>query len=398
MDLPQKPRKTPIKTTFRFTKAALQQVAEQMKALSLKQVECCDTDSRGLRAMIYPSGLIVFYSRYNYRHRPDRIKLGEFDIMTVEQARAMHRANRLVVAQGGNPKQNKLKVLTYAEYFETIYLPQNQDRKKSIRTDLSRYNTWLKKEFGNVALPDISPTQCARFVRKVVDAGLAPATVNHIIGMLKSSLDSAVDMDLLEKNPARAIKLLPKNNRRLEFLGVEDMRKFMLAARGDEALVASRMLMLLALTGARLGEAMNMLWQHVDFENRIWRLPTQKSGKPGVIHLSDMAIDVLREMQAVRRNLFVFPSKDGLSHLSRPIRVFHRICTRAGLVGPNDEQIYRPHDLRHAWCSIAIHAEIPIEIVSHGARHSTPAITRTYSHPFQEDLRRANEAVANLIA
>ena len=91
---------------------------------------------------------------------------------------------------------------------------------------------------------------------------------------------------------------------------------------------------------------------------------------------------------------YVFPGERGNTQLSRPIKAFKRICRAAGLVNVS----YRIHDLRHAWCSAAIFAAVPLEIVSHGVRHSSPVMTRRYVHPHEESLRNANDQVAKLIA
>ncbi len=69
---------TPSLTTkFRFTKAELQEIAKQVVARGLKQVECCDTESTGLRALVYASGRIVFHSRYILRNIPGTSAMAE---------------------------------------------------------------------------------------------------------------------------------------------------------------------------------------------------------------------------------------------------------------------------------------------------------------------------------
>lgn len=394
-----KRRKCPVETKFRFTKTALAAALSEVKGLGFKQVECCDTECRGLHAIIYASGQIVFHSRYVYRKRPSHKKIGEYGVFSIEAARAQHNATRLLIAQGGNPRAENIQCLTLDDFFEHYFLPHCQGRKKSLHTDLSRYNARIKPELGGLLLSDITPTLINRLMLRLLnEIALAPATVNRHLELLRTCFTLAVELGFLAKSPAACLKLLPENNQRTDFPTVSELSAFMRAAEQEPSLPASRALMLLVLTGARLGEALKAEWKHIDLTTGIWRLPIQKSGKPGVIHLSDAAKSVIEDMQEVRCNQYLFPGLGGIGHLARPIRAFARICERAGLLTEQSRLRFRIHDLRHGWCSAAVFAGVPLEIVSHGARHSSPVITRVYSHPHQEALRAANDEVARLVS
>jgi integrase len=54
---------------------------------------------------------------------------------------------------------------------------------------------------------------------------------------------------------------------------------------------------LLALTGQRREEVARFVWEEIDLDGRIWRLPNQrtKNAKPHTAHLSDQAIAVLNQ-------------------------------------------------------------------------------------------------------
>lgn len=383
----------PFDTHFEFTVAKLKQVARAVQEVGRDQVElCCKTD-RGLRAFVYgKSGKIVLYSRYNYRKQPKRIRLGELGLISLEQARQKHREIRLAADQGTDPKAPKKTARTFAELHHQHYVVECQSRqKKTLHTDQSRYDHWLGPEFGHLPLTEITSTLISKFVIKMQDAELAPATIKKIIVQLRSCLSLAVDLDFIPKNVAKRVRLPKVNNKRTTFLTVQQMASFMkaaLACTGDE-LVGSRMLMLMALTGARLGEASNAKWS--DMQGSVWKLPTQKSGSPGEINLSVAAQRVIAELATVKVNNYLHPGARGNPQLSRPIKLFKRICKAAGL---GDQ--WRIHDLRHAWISAAVYAQVPLEIVSHGARHSSPVVTRIYSHPHVESLQAAHEAVAKL--
>lgn len=384
----------PFDTHFEFTVAKLKQVARAAQEAGHKQVELCCKSDRGLRAFVYgKSGKIVLYSRYNYRKQTKRIRLGELGLISLDQARKKHREIRLAADQGTDPKAPKKTPLTFAELHHQHYVVECQSRqKKTLHTDQSRYDHWLGPEFGPLPLTEITSTTVSKFVIKMQDAKLAPATIKKVIVQLRSCLSLAVDLDFIPKNVAKRVRLPRVNNRRTAFLNVEQMAAFMKVAQAchGEELVGARMLMLMALTGARLGEATAAKWEHIQGDS--WILPTQKSGVPGVIPITSPAVKaVIAELAAVRRNDYLHPGARGNSVLSRPIKLFKRICKAAGL----GEQ-WRIHDLRHAWVSTGVYAHIPLEILSHCARHSTPAVTRIYSHPHQQSIEQAHDVIARL--
>lgn len=385
-------RKYPRAKSFAFSKSRLLEEAEYVKALGFDQVEFSCTTHRGMRAVIYASGRIVLYTRYSYRKRPSRIKLGELGLLTLERARALHQRYRLQASQGEDPKAPKVSTLTYHALHEQHYVVQCHARqKKTLHTDLSRHANWLGPEFNAMHVAAITKTHVSRFVLKMGEAELAPATIRTIVGQLKTTLDIAVEMGIVPRNVAKGVRLPRVQNRRTTFLEVPQVAAFMAAAQASTQIVGSRMLMLMALTGARLGEARSLQWCHLDLDAGTWFLPTQKSGRSGVIHLSEPAKAVIRELMPHRRNDYVFHGEAGNSSLGRPIRLFKKLCTQAGI-----PEGYRIHDLRHAWCSAGVYAGIPLEVISQGARHSSPVVTRIYSHAHTESLVAAQAVIGNL--
>lgn len=389
-----KPRKYSFPTCIPFTVTRLREQAAQVRALGHVQVQfTCDSDP-GLLAMIYgASGRIVFYSRYSYLRRPYRIKLGEFGLISIDQAKQQHRANRVLAAQGQNPRQPKTAPMLYRTLFWEHYIVQCQSRrKKTIKTDISRHDNWIGEALDHLAVSEINKSHIHQLVVKMIDAGLAPATIRTIVGQIRTVLELAVDLRIIDRNPTKGVRTPRVNNRREQCLTADQVRAFFEAAQNDPNVIGSYKLMLSALTGARQGELTNQCrWDQIDLAAGIWWLTDQKSGRPGKIYLSSPAKDVIRHMEAFRCNDYVFPGQGSNERSGRAIRVFRRLCKKAGI--PDG---FRPHDLRHAWISAGINSGIPIEILSQGARHSSVNVTRIYSHAVPENLVAANELIAGL--
>lgn len=389
-----KPRKYSFPTCIPFTVTRLREEAARVRALGHVQVQfTCETDP-GLLAMIYgASGRIVFYSRYSYLRRPYRIKLGELGLISIDQSKQQHRANRVLASQGQNPRQPKTAPMRFRELFWDHYIVQCRSRrKKTIKTDISRHANWIGPALDDLAVTAITKSDIHRLVVKMIDAGLAPATIRSIVGQIRTTLELAVDLGIIDRNPTKGVRTPRVNNRREQCLTADQVRAFFEAAQNDPNVIGSHKLMLSALTGARSGEVTHQCkWDQIDLDTGIWNLTDQKSGRPGKIYLSSPAKDVIRRMEAFRCNDYVFPGQRGNERSGRAIRVFRRLCNQAGI--PDG---FRPHDLRHAWVSAGVNAGIPIEIMSQGARHSSVTVTRLYSHAQLENLTAANELIATL--
>lgn len=386
-------RKHAFPTRIPFTVSRLREEAVRVRDLGLTQVQfTCDTEP-GLQAMIYGTGKVVFYSRYSLLRVTDRVKLGELGLISIEQAKQQHRANRVLAAQGTNPRQAKTRPMLFKTLFWDHYVVQCRSRgKKTIDTDISRHQNWIGPALDDLAVTEINKTHIHQLVVKMIEAGLAPSTIRTIVGQIRTVLGLAVDLDIISRNPTRGVRTPRVNNRREKCLTVDQVRAFFEAAQNDPNVIGSRKLMLSALTGARQGELTDQCrWDQIDLAAGIWSLTDQKSGRPGKIYLSSPAKDVIRHMEAFRCNDYVFPGQGSNERSGRAIRVFRRLCKKAGI--PDG---FRPHDLRHAWISAGINSGIPIEILSQCARHSSVNVTRIYSHAMPENLVAANELIADL--
>jgi integrase len=81
--------------------------------------------------------------------------------------------------------------------------------------------------------------------------------------------------------------------------------------------VAAKALEFLILTAARTGEVIGARWDEVDLLAKIWTIPASrmKAGREHRVPLSEAAVSVLKEMQAVRQNEYIF-SGDRRAQLS----------------------------------------------------------------------------------
>ncbi len=130
----------------------------------------------------------------------------------------------------------------------------------------------------------------------------------------------------LGENPARwrghLSNLLPKPSKiaKVEHhaaMAFEDLPAFLSELRAGSSL-ASRALEFTILTAARTSEALGARWSELNLERKIWTVPAQrmKSGKEHRVPLSPRAVKLIKELETVKGNEFVFPGQKPGKHLS----------------------------------------------------------------------------------
>jgi len=388
-----------IPTTFRFTKSALQDAIAAIVASGKKQVELCDTELPNFRLIVYgATGKASYTSRVRIGKRRDSQKLGDFRILTLEQARAMHRELIVDIARGVNPKQRRMARMTFAE-FSVVFLELSKGKKKSHADDVQKFEKRLNPTFGKHQLAEIMPHALNKFLNSLhTKEGLAKATVNRYGTLLRTFFNRAIECGALPsgKNPMTPIKAFTEDNAPTDFMSVEDMKAFLAAANEETNRQAAILLMLLLLTGARLSEFLLGRWSQVDLPSRQWRLAAgdSKNGRAGIIPLPTTAIPLIEELAKTRRNELVFPGQRGnLGAMSRPGKTFDRILERAGLTGRG----FTIHSLRHAFASGLANAGVPLWSIQMILRQRSAQMVQRYSHAQGDILLAASEQLSALV-
>ena len=142
-------------------------------------------------------------------------------------------------------------------------------------------------------------------------------TASRLRGRIEAVMDYAKAMGWREgENPAlwrgNLKLLLPeysriKNIKHHAALSIEDMPQFMTDLREREAIVA-RLLEFIILTAARSGEARFATWDEIDFEEKVWRVSSErmKMGKDHEVPLSNGALKLLRDLEEYSAGGYIF--------------------------------------------------------------------------------------------
>jgi integrase len=316
----------------------------------------------------------------------------------IDFADAKHKAKELksMLALGQSIKSgNEKKSITYSEFFEQHYKPYILQRKRSSRADIGKYNHRVKQVFGSQLLSELQGNrhQIQQFITDLREEGLAPATCDRYLQMIRFSLRLAVDWGYLEKNPADKIPLFNVDNKVENYLSDDQMAQLMRVLKTDKNRVVCSLILFLLATGARLNEAQMVKWEDLDLENRVWRIPAtnSKSKRVRSVPLNDMAIEALRENPKDDGYVFKSPRGDGKQPYNNCHKAWYRIRANANL------NFFRLHDCRHFFASQLVSRGRSLYEVQKILGHSTPIMTQRYAHLSTKTLQEASNAASDAI-
>lgn len=362
-----------------------------------RRIEYVHNDRSGLyvevRATAPNQG--TYYLRYKDANgKTCHQRIGRTQEMDLAEAKARARKLKAEIALGANPREEekaRKAVPTLKDFFKDHYLPFAKERKKTWGKDEELFRLRLKPAFGDRRLNQITRQEIQRFHTGLKADGLAPASCNHYIKLLRRMLNLAVSWEMLERNPAARVPLFREDNKVEHYLDEQQLQRLLAVLRTHPNRAACTIALFLLSTGARLNEALKAKWDHIDTERRVWKIPAYnaKSGKVRAVPLNDSALQVLRGLDTEEGYLFVNPETD------KPYTTIHRgwdlIRQAAGL--PH----LRLHDLRHQYASLLVNSGRTLYEVQQILGHSDPTVTQRYAHLSTRALQEAADSAAAAI-
>jgi integrase len=142
-------------------------------------------------------------------------------------------------------------------------------------------------------------------------------------------------------------------------------------------------------TGLRRANVTHLEWSQVDLARKTaWILGNDtKNGKSLAVPLSDRAMQVLKEQQAVQQES---PCKWVFAKAGRPVhqtgtRAWREALDRAGI------ENFRWHDLRHTWASWHVQNGTPLHVLQELGGWSSLKMVQRYAHLSSAHLRACVE-------
>jgi integrase len=258
------------------------------------------------------------------------------------------------------------------------------------------WRTLLEPRWARVPVASISHTDVAGWVADL-SSRYSPSRTRQAHGLLSSILDDAVADRRIPANPARGVEL-PRMPRRRAYpvLGHGEVAALADAAGEIGGPLDRALVLLLAYTGLRWGEAAGLRWVDVDLLRRRIRVEetivevdgrqypdTPKSHQARIVPLAAPAALALETLPRTTPRVFTGSTGLPLRTSGWTRRILAPACERAGLPRTT------PHGLRHTAATLAVESGAPVKAVQTMLGHALGSYTMTldvYADAREESL------------
>lgn len=313
--------------TINFTKQTLLNLPIPAKG----RVYYKDTKEKGLSLAITPNGIRTFFIRKRVQGRDERIFLGRFPEVSIEEARGKALIAKAEVADGKNPGEKRKQLredITFGEMFSEYMERYSKKNKKTWEQDEYDVNRFLGHWMNRKAMT-ITKQEVQKLHEKIRDEhGMYQA--NRLFERIRAIFNKAIEWGWKGSNPTQGIRKF-KEKSRDRFLQPEEIPLFLEALAEEPNETARDYVMVALLTGARRNNVLSMRWNDISFERKEWRIPETKNGDPLTLPLASQVVEILERRKQDSKSEWVFPGTSKSGHYQDPKKAWQRLRENATL-------------------------------------------------------------------
>lgn len=249
------------------------------------------------------------------------VTLGQWPLIDIEKAHALHRENASLAALGKHPRTERmLKRLSplFGELMERWLDHIEHNKSLTPRTLDAHRRRWRLhlKPLNTIPVDQLTKATIAPVLTRIADK--TPAQARASLITLRAALAWACHQGWIDNNPADSMKAdaygAGTSKPRDVVLSLEELRQVW------QAVTDSRMdpwtsdaIQLLILTGARRDEVAGMRIEELDLDNSAWHLAAAraKTSTARTIYLCSMAVAIIRERIKARTAGLVLLGRTG---------------------------------------------------------------------------------------
>ena len=335
--------------------------------------------------------------RFKFKGTESRLLLGHFPALSLADARRAAQHLRERAAQGIDPRRatarrnpireplgersDPFTVRALAADFMDRHVRPQRKRPEYAENILKRD---VLPAWGDRDARTIEPREVIALLDGIVARG-SPVQANRVYGIVSQLFRYGIHRQIVTDTP---VKLLyrPGGKEKPKTRALSDEELRVIVQDPQQAFRLHRtglIVMALLLTGQRRGDLAQAEWKNVNFETRLWRIPSEdaKNGREHLVPLSDLALEQFQGLKQIAgRSRYVVPSAEGNAPIDPKLitRSVARCLTRLKRLGV---ERFSLHDLRRTCrtglARLGVRPDIAERVLNHSPGRLIQSMTCT---------------------
>ncbi|MEN6374589.1 MAG: tyrosine-type recombinase/integrase [Smithella sp.] len=295
-------------------------------------------------------------------------------------------------AEAAELKRLKRENIILNKYFYNSYYPDAKINKKenSYIHEETHFRLWIDPIAGQKPLKELSEFDVRRIVKKLLDAGKSPRTIQYVMATLRQVWNKARRGKIVSgDSPTKDVKIPKFDNRRQRFLSHTEA-DLLLETLKEKNEAIYKMTLLSLHTGMRASEIFKLTWSCVDTERGIIAILDAKSGHGRAAFMTEQIKEMFNGMKRGKNDDFVFLRKDKKPYKEIPPLFRDVIMNLKFNENVSDtRQKVCFHTLRHTMASWHAEGGTDLYILKELLGHGSITLTERYSHLSNGALQEA---------
>lgn len=289
------------------------------------RLEIADGKFPGLSVRVTKHGIKTFALRTRVNGRLIRLSLGRYPDIKLAEARAKAHTAVSEAKAGKQPAIGRPKVVSGYAFDRIVdeYLQQHGRRFMKERT-LAEADRVLKIEFVRLwrtrDIRQVTKQHVVQVINGIVNRPQrdakgqivrdeSPSAANHAFGHIRAFFNWCVGQGKLDVSPCVGLRSPAPKKKRDRVLNDDELAAVWHAA-SQMGHPYGNIIQLLIVTVQRRSEIAGLRWEMIDWKEKVWRVPAEenKSGRPYLVPLTDVAIEILKTVPRVDDRL-LFPAQ-----------------------------------------------------------------------------------------
>lgn len=265
------------------------------------------SDANGLSVRVTPTGVIAFQYRYKFDGKPRRMTLGQYDEMSLKEARELVSEYKKIVSSGRDPitvremmVEANVKAATVEDCIESWLSSASASR-------LVKRDHWERtlrrhviSQVGKMTVDDMAISHWQPVFKKMREGG-AETFAGEVLSRMKTIFSYCIRTEMIKRNPVTDLRVIdvgkPAKTGKRNFSD-QEISLFWHAVDKSTITHQNKLLLkILLLTGCRGVEIRLAKKKEFNLEGRVWRVPAEnsKTREPFERGLSGKAAALIKE-------------------------------------------------------------------------------------------------------